>query len=353
MMFDSVFDSMMPYQQVLMLVGGFVCLGLGVLLAGNEVHWRRKAIRVAGIISGVRQKGNIYYPVYRYQLPGGEVYDSTSDIGSSAFQGKETGRMVPLLVLPDAPAAARAADNWAFGAVGVLLVLAGGLLVLLAFLEYPVTKMTWIVAVALFCYSGMKLQNILVPKGQRLTLAAWKAAMKQKHDADMQGIPVTRIEDMLATEGGKKTLVQQNQARRVAGPLLFGCGMLMMVAGVQFGNGVENMLKHSLMTQGQVVEMKGGTAPDSDAVFPVVSFTDAQGRTVRFQDGAGQDPPVSRVGDTVPVLYLPDDPEKTAMIDPGVMSYVVPLLFLLGGTIAAVAGALVTRRNQKDRKQEG
>lgn len=352
-MFDAIFDSAMDYQQVLLLAGGFVCLSLGILLVGNEIHWRRKAIHVAGIISGVRQKGNVYYPVYRYELPGGAIYDSTSDIGSAAFQGKETGRMVPLMVLPDAPADARAANNWAFGGVGAFLALAGVVLLLLAFVEYPVTKLTWIVAIAFFCYSGMKLQNILVPKGQRLTLSAWKAAMKQKHDAEMQGLPVTRIEDMVETDGGKKMLAQQQQARRVAGPLVFGCGMLMLVAGVQWGNGLENLLSHGIPAKGKVVEMAGDAKPDSDVFYPVVSFTDGKGRAIRFQDKEGQDLPEYHVGDDVAVLYLPDDPDKTAVIDRGAAAYVLPLVLLAGGTVFGIAGALMMRRHEKERKEGG
>jgi hypothetical protein len=350
-MFDSVFDGVMPYQQALLLIGGFACLGLGVLLVGNEVHWRRKAIHVAGIISGVRQKGKVFYPVYRYQLPDGTVYDSTSDIGSAAFKGKETGRMVPLMVLPDQPAAARATNNWAFGAVGAFLALAGLLLIFLAVVQYPVTQMTWMLGVALFCYSGMKLQSILIPKGQRLTLAAWKMAMKQKHDAEMQGLPLIRIEEMLAADSGKKIIAQQILARRVAGPLMFGCGMLLLVAGVQFSNGLENMLSRGISAQGQVVEMAGAEAGDSDIVYPVVVFTDSQGRSIRFYDRKGQEQSEISVGDAVEVLYVPDDPEKTAMIDRGMMNYLRPLLLLLGGTVFAIAGALAMRREQRERQQ--
>jgi hypothetical protein len=351
-MFDDIFDSAIDYRQILLLIGGFIALGLGVLLAGNEIYLRRRAIRVAGIISGVRQKGNTYYPVYRYQLPTGEIFDSTSDIGSSAFKGKETGRLVPLLVDPAAPTAARAAGNWAFGAAGIFLASAGCLLILFAFLKYPVTKMTWIVAVALFCYGGMKLQNILVPKGQRLTLSAWKAAMKQKHDAEMQGIPVARIEDMMSTEGGKKILAHQQHARQFAGPVIFGCGMLLMVAGVHFGNGLESMLQHGAAAQGQVIAVEGAEDGSSGGLaYPVVSFTDDKGRSVRFRDKRGRFPPEFSVGEDVAVLYLPGDAAQIAMIDRGAGDYLLPLFLLLSGTVLSVAGALFMRRAQKERKQ--
>ncbi|TAL37267.1 MAG: DUF3592 domain-containing protein [Alphaproteobacteria bacterium] len=353
-MFEGIFDSAIAYQQVLMLIGGFIALGLGTLLAGNEIYSRRRALRVAGIISGVRQKGNTYYPVYRYQLPGGEVFDSTSDIGSSAFQGKETGRLVPLLVDPDAPAAARAAGNWAFGAVGVFLASAGGLLILFAFLEYPVTQMTWIVTVALFCYSGMKLQNILVPKGQRLTLAAWKAAMKQKHDAEMLGLPVVRIEDLMAADSGKKALAQKQRARLVAGPLIFGCGMLLMVAGVHFGNGLDSMLQQGATAQGTVVAVEGAeNAAPGGLAYPVVSFTDDKGRSVRFRDKRGRFPPEFGVGEDVSVLYLPGDAAHIAMIDRGAGDYLLPLFLLLSGTVFSIAGAVMMRRDQKNLKKGG
>src|SRR4051812_16917728 len=122
-MFDQIFDGItMPWQQALLLIGGFLCLSLGLLFAGNELYWRRKALRLIGIIAGVRQRDGVYYPVYRCQLPDGRIVEITGDVGSAGSAGKETGRAVPLLVFADEPPSVRAGGNWAFGIFGALLV---------------------------------------------------------------------------------------------------------------------------------------------------------------------------------------------------------------------------------------
>jgi hypothetical protein len=195
---------MMAWPQLLMLISGFVCLSLGVLLVANEIFWRRKAVPVAGIIAGVRHKGNAFYPVYRYQLPGADVAEATSDTGSAGLKGKETGRMVPLLVVPGEANSARAAGNWAFGAVGAFMLVAGVSLIVLAFTAYPVTRMSKLVATAIFCYAGLKLQIFLIPKGQRMSLENWRGMMRKKHEADMQGLPVLRAEEIAQIDSEKK-----------------------------------------------------------------------------------------------------------------------------------------------------
>ena len=346
-MFDTLFDGMMAYQQILMLIGGFVCLSLGVLLAGNEVYWRMKGVRVAGIIAGVRHKGKVYYPVYRYQLPDGQIVEATSDIGSSGFSGKETGRMVPLLVFTNDPGSARPADSLAFGIVGALLTLPGALMIFLAFTRYPVTKMTVFMAVAMFCYSGMKLQGILIPKGQRVSLATWKAAMKQKHETEMQGLPIVRIEDMMTSDDGKKALAQQAKNTKAAGPLLLAVGAFMLWGGTHVGSKLENLLQYGVAAQGQVVELKGGTGSGSDVYYPVISFTDVAGHTFKFKDATGQDPPEFQTGDAVRVIYLPSNPEQEAIIDRGALNYLGPLLLLGFGTIFCIVGAVLFRKSRR------
>lgn len=344
-MFDTLFDGMMAYQQLLMLMGGFFSLALGVLLAGNEVYWRTKAVRVPGIIAGVRQKGNVYYPVYRYQLPNGQIHEATSDIGSSGAAGKETGRALALLVFENDPTSARAAGNWAFGIIGLVLTLPGFLFLYLAFTRYPVTRMTGFVAIAMFCYAGLNLQRILKPRGDRVNLATWKAAMKQQHAAEMQGIPIVRIEDLVSMPEQQKIAAQQAKNLRIAAPLLIAGGLLLIWGGLHQGTKLADVLQYGVSAPGRVIEMK--RSPSDNTSFPVVSFTATGGKPVTFQDATGENPPAFATGETVTVLYLPHDPEKSAMIDRGNMNYLGPLALLALGTLFAGIGAFLLMRNRK------
>ena len=87
-------------HQIGAFAAALVCAGLGGLIVGNTVYWRRHAIRVQGQVIGVRQVGACFNSVYRYTLPSGEAHEATSIEGSSSVRGRETGSVVPLLVIP-------------------------------------------------------------------------------------------------------------------------------------------------------------------------------------------------------------------------------------------------------------
>src|SRR5262249_38951718 len=143
------------------------------------------------------------------------------------------------------PSSARPANNWVFGIFGGVLALVGALLIYLAFTRYPVTRMTGLMAVAMFCYSGMKVQNFLLRKGQRMSLVNWRAAMKQKHETDMQALPVARVEDLIRSDDGvRKMQAQQEKAAKVVGPLLLVVGAALLWLGVHAGNKLENTLQY-------------------------------------------------------------------------------------------------------------
>jgi len=98
--FDLIISSSQAFNQVGMFFGAMICLGLGGLILVNSLYWRVHAIRALGTIIGVTTKNNLYIPVYRYTLPGMQTCEARSDTGSNSTRGKETGRVVPLLISP-------------------------------------------------------------------------------------------------------------------------------------------------------------------------------------------------------------------------------------------------------------
>ncbi|TLY82843.1 MAG: hypothetical protein E6K42_04240, partial [Gammaproteobacteria bacterium] len=90
-MFDLVFSTLTALNQVATFVGALVFWGLGGLLVGNAIYWRRHAVRVQGEVIGVRRNGDCLNSVYRYVSPSGETLEATSLEGSSSVRGKETG----------------------------------------------------------------------------------------------------------------------------------------------------------------------------------------------------------------------------------------------------------------------
>src|SRR5207237_9645210 len=108
-MLGLVFGSAQAYQQVGLFVGALVSFGLGALVLGYSIYWQVHALRVTGTIIGVVAEGGMYAPVYRYTSPDGISHEAKSNISSGTAAGKETGRVVPLLISPHNPALAQEA----------------------------------------------------------------------------------------------------------------------------------------------------------------------------------------------------------------------------------------------------
>src|SRR5215470_5905703 len=147
-MFQRFSESVQAYNQVGFFIGAFICLGIGGFILGNAFYWRVHALRASGTIIGVMAKAGIYTPVYRYAL-GGQSHLAKSDTGSSSVRGKETGRVVPLMISTHNPTEARQANSYLFDIIGIVFFVPGIWLGYVALTAYPITRMTWIVAVAL------------------------------------------------------------------------------------------------------------------------------------------------------------------------------------------------------------
>src|SRR5207253_5181453 len=109
-------------------------------------------------------------PVYRYTLPDGQSHEAKSDTSSSAVVGKETGRVVPLMISADDPSSAREANSYLFDIVGIVCLLSGILLGYIAVTVYPSTPMTWIMTAGLLVYLVERGRRIFIPKGARPSL---------------------------------------------------------------------------------------------------------------------------------------------------------------------------------------
>src|SRR6266567_6907548 len=173
-MFDLLASGMQAYAQIGMFIGALTCLGLGGLLLGNSLYWRVHGIRASGTVIGVIAKNGMYKRVYRYSLPDGQTHEAKMDIGRSWLGGSETGRSIPLLISAHNPASGREADSHLFEIAGIILIVPGVLLGYTAFTAYPVTPMTWIMAVAMPVYLAERGYHVLIPKGQRLSIAEWR-----------------------------------------------------------------------------------------------------------------------------------------------------------------------------------
>lgn len=87
-------------------------------------------------------------------------------------------------------------------------------------------------------------------------------------------------------------------------------GMLCLAIGAVNAWSTKNFLDEAITTEGTVIALDRSLSNDDGdtLVRPVVAFTSEDGSPVEFTSSLGSSRPSQREGDTVTVLYRPDDP---------------------------------------------
>lgn len=345
-MFDLLIESTQAYAQVGMFLGALVCLGLGGLILGNSLYWRMHAVRVSGTIIGVTAENGVYCPVYRYAAQDGQMHEAKSDTSSSGVGGKNTGRVVPLMISAHNPMEAREANNYLLDLAGLLFVAPGIWLGYTAVTAYPVTPMTWIMVIALILYLAERGHRILIPKGQRLSIAEWK---KQHGMGEISAIDLSkirRIEEIAGTAELQKKQQAQFAQYKKAAPLIGLFAVILIGFAINQGFKVARLEAAGLRAPGVVVRLKeeysssGGGRYD---YFAVVRFRTDKNVNVEFKDDFGSNPPSHRAGDKVTVLYLADNPQQDAIIDRGIWwNWAIPAILVVAAAFAV--GLLIAVR---------
>jgi hypothetical protein len=344
-MVDLFFEGAIAFEQVMLLVAGLLCMGLGGLLVGYEVHRRLRGVRVTGTVIGVREsKPHMYQNVYRYMLPTGEMHEGTSDVGSNSTSGRHTGRTVELLVFPERPERVSEAGSYIAGAFGALLLLGGLWPLYIAMAQWRVTPFVWLVLAGCVAYLAMRVRKHLIPESQRKSLPQWQAELRARRLAELQAIPVRPIEEILSTAEVTERVVREGRARRVARPLLLLGGIAAVGLAIYVGRETAQLSTTGARAAGHVVEVRAESDSDGTTYRAIVRF-EAGGETVQFRDKVGSYPPSHRVGDAVTVLYLKRSPEDSAIIDRGVWNWAPAIgLGVFGVLMCWVGSRLGARR---------
>jgi hypothetical protein len=330
------------YNQVGLFLGALVCLGLGGLVLGNALYWRVHALRASGTIIGVIAENGMYTPVYRYTLPDGQSHEAKSDTSSSGTRGKETGRVVPLLISAHNPTSARVASSYLFDIIGLVLIAPGIVLGYVAVTAYPVTPMTWIMAAVIIIYLVERGRRTIIPKGQRLSIEEWKKQHGTSAAFDLS--QVRRIEDIVPSAAAQQSAQAQRQQSRKWAPVVGLFAVVLAAVGIYQSIRLAHLEAVGVRAEGQVVRLKeewsSGSGSSRYTYYPIVKFRTQGNATIEFKDSIGSNPPSHRPGDKVTVLYLADDPRGDAMIDRGLFwNWAIPGILFIAAVV--VAGILI------------
>lgn len=132
--------------------------------------------------------------------------------------------------------------------------------------------------------------------------------------------------------------------RRKAPPLLIGVlftavGIGALAAAGWLGMQTREFVARAAHAQGEVTGLEASrSGSDSSPTYhPTVRFSAADGIEVTFRSSTGTNPPAHRVGDKVPVLYEPADPQH-AEIDSFVDVWLAPLIVGFLGAVFTLIG---------------
>lgn len=316
------------FAQTGYIIGGMILMVVGGVILADWLRWKAKAEEVEAEIIGVKPRGDVFLPVYRYMLDG-VTQEAVSNSGSSSLGGKDTGTRVKILVMRNDPGRAQPARAPIWPLVGLLLAAPGVYMVWMAFTKYEVTGFTWATLATLAIMSFNRFRRSVIPKNQRLSREEWRMSKRMETDA----LPVYTAEDIRQSPEMQRREAFYEKQGRVAGPILMLLGAAAIGGAVYFGSGVIDLLGAE-RTSGEVIQL----ASDTDGNYSAIVKFNLDGRDITFRDSLATKPALYDEGEKVDVLYKKDDAEKTAVIDRGIFNWLMPVVFGVIGLLLVIGG---------------
>jgi Protein of unknown function (DUF3592) len=215
--------------------------------------------------------------------------------------------------------------------------------------------MTWIMAVGILIYLGFHIRRIMIPKGQRLSVAEWRKQHGLGEAASIDLARVKPIEQLVPGTDVEQAAVTRSRQASKAAPIVGVFAVILFVVGVCQSVKIARLEATGLRAQGEVVRLKGESSSSDHggySYYPIVRFKAEQNTRVEFKDSVGSNPPSYRVGDKVTVLYLAGNPSQEAIIDRGAFwNWAIPALLFAGAVLllCLLLAMLRTVRQQSGR----
>jgi hypothetical protein len=341
-MLETGFDMMLAFHQAAYLLGGGLVMLIGGAILLHTLHTYLYALRVPAVITGVRRDGKMLFPVYKYMMPDGDTYETVSDTGSGFVKGKETGRQVTIYVFAEDPQGIRT-ELHVTVFIGLVFLIPGVILVCNGIFAFPHTPMTWIASAVFLFMAAQRLKKVILPPDARLGKEGFRTQMRKRRSGRFLAMELTTMEAFLQTPAGRQAFADEEKSRLIVVPFLFVFGFGALVFAWNMGTDLRALTLHGQRTAGVIDSFEAYRSNDNQTTYRAkVAFNDARGDRHVFAAKTAASVPLGRVGDPVKVLYLPDAPAKSAIIDSGqwINALWPAMLALLGvGTLAGAWSA--------------
>ena len=120
-------------------------------------------------------------------------------------------------------------------------------------------------------------------------------------------------------------------------------GFLLLLGAAWTVSSTKAWIAHCVEAEGKVVEMVRMRDSDNTGYLfaPVVRFQTVEGRIVEFESSFRSNPPGYRTGQTVSVLYDPDEPRSAAIRDVFRLWFMPIILGFTGSIFLTVGTAMI------------
>jgi len=342
---------------------GFMAIGSLGLVVLSVLYIKHKAEKAGQALGDGQKKiqsykGEVYYPVYEYQDMNGERIEQVGKMGGNSFLNIMPGKRVRLLMLPDRPEQVKN-SSWLFLILGTTFVLPGIFLLYMAFTQFENTPIALLFVLIIVGVVALRARSGIKALKEKLSGMDMDGSGVSSLGSHVESDSTNRSPNILAvlTQGAKlgknaRLLSAEEVSVRVKKQALqastIGYIVLFLALGCSVGSyftGLD-MLDLSLKGQsgvGKVVDINSRRSSSTSggssgySYYAVVSFNDAQGEKVRFEDGVGSSHPFYDMGDDVDVLYDPDRPID-AIIDRGLLNWGLSGGLALGALLLLLLG---------------
>ncbi|WP_013320872.1 DUF3592 domain-containing protein [Gloeothece verrucosa] len=137
---------------------------------------------------------------------------------------------------------------------------------------------------------------------------------------------------------------QHNKLFSIVGSVFGLLGLGMLFGSWLSFSGTQDFLKNSVSSVGTVIDLRVKSSYDHDGgsiYYPRVSFQTEKAEKIDFESNFGTNPPAYKVGQQVPVLYHPDNPDQAQIKSFWSLWFVSILLLGMGGIFTVVGLSLL------------
>jgi len=134
--------------------------------------------------------------------------------------------------------------------------------------------------------------------------------------------------------------------RRIAKIVLIPVGLSLLLGAGWSTWSTKTWIDRTVEGQGKVIEMVRIRSDDGGYMYaPLVRFETSDGRSIEFESRVRSNPPGYRTGQTVAVLYDPDEPESAAIrgvlqlwLTSIILGFVGSMFLLIGTGMIVICG---------------